>query len=289
MASFTRIKEYLSTDDGSAGTLLIPQLILPTMQEDQKKNLLDRSLAKWVLGPAQLAGHGGSFNYNQTVRNTGRVREMGEGAEATLDTQDYQTVTFTFTKYGVAVRITREMMEDSQFELFRSNIAAMGRRFAENETSLVLSALDGASTTVTGGAAITIANIAQAMFNVENNDYVPTDLIVGNEVLQDLRQIDTFAEADKWGDTSSYARTGFVGRIYGLNVHRFSSNAAPATTHARRAYVIDRMEAYGIAIKRDITVENYTLPTFDMEGAVITQRIDVRLLRDEAVGLITTT
>ena len=287
--AFTRLKEYLSTDDGASGSLLIPSLILPTMQEDQKKNLLDRSLAKWVLGPAQLAGQGGSFNYNQTIRNTGKIREMGEGAEATLDTQDYTTVTFTFTKYGVAVRITREMMEDSQFELFKSNIAAMGRRFAENETKLILTALEGAGTTVTGGAAFTIANLVTAMFNVEDTDYVPTDLIVGNEVLQDLRQIDTFAEANKWGDTSTYARTGFVGRIYGLNVHRFSSNAAPASSYARRAYVLDRSEAFGIAIKRDITVENYTLPTFDMEGAVITQRIDVRLLRSDAVGLITTT
>lgn len=287
--AFTKIKEYLSTDDGVVGTLLIPKLILPILVEDVEKNLLDRNLAKWVLGPAQLAGHGGNFEVNQATLNTGRIRELGEGAEVTLDSQDYQTVTFTFKKYGVAVRITREMMEDSQFELFQSNIKLFGRRFAENETSLVLSALDGANTTVTGGAAFTIANLTQAMFNVDDADFTPTDLVVGNEVLQDLRNIDTFAEADKWGDSTAMARTGFVGRIYGLNVHRFSSNAAPAVTHARRAYVIDRSEAYGIAIKRDITVEGFTLPSYDMEGAAITQRIDVRLLRSQAVGLITTT
>lgn len=286
MATFTRLKEYLSTDDGTAGQLLIPRVILPMMQEDQKKNLLDRSLAKFVVGPAQVQG--AVFNYNQTVRNTGRVRQVGEGAEIGMDSQDYTTVTFTPIKYGVSVRITREMMEDSQFELFRTNIAAMGRRFAENETRLILTALDNADTTITGGAAITVANITQSMLNLREDDYVPSDLIVGNEVLNDLMNIDLFNEANKWGDASTYARTGFVGRIYGLNVHVFSSNAAPATTYTRRAYVIDRSEAFGIAIKRDITVENYTLPLYDMEAACLTQRIDVRILRAEAVGLITT-
>lgn len=286
--AFTKIKEYLSTDDGTAGTLLIPQLILPTLQDAVDKTLLDRSLARWVITPDQLAKTGNTFNVNQVVRNTGKVREVGEGAEVPLDSQDYETVTFTFSKYGVAVRITREMMEDSQFELFRTNIQALGKRFAENETKLVLQALDGASTTVTGGAAITVANITTAMFNLEEDDFVPTDIICGNEVVQDLRNIDSFMEADKSGDSTPGLRTGVVGRVYGLNVHRFSSNAAPATTHARRAYVIDKSEAYGIAIKRDVTVEGFMLPSYDMEGAAITQRIDVRLLRSEAVGLITT-
>lgn len=286
--AFKKIQEYLSTDIGTAGTLLIPKVILPTLQDEVQKTLLDRSLARWVLGPSQLANVGGTFEVNQVTRNTGKIRVVGEGAEIPLDSQDYSTVTFTFKKYGVAVRITREMMEDAQFELFRSNIQALGRRFAENETKLVLSALDGANTTVTGGAAITIANITTAIFNLEDADFNPTDIIVGNEVLQDLRNIDTFAEADKRGGQAA-AQTGEVGRIYGLTVHRFSSNAAPATTHARRAYVIDRAEAYGIAIKRDVTVEGFMLPSYDMEGAAITQRLDVQLLRSEAVGLITTT
>lgn len=283
--AFTKIKEYLSTDDAVAGTLLTPALILPIMVEEVDKALLDRSLAAFVMGPSQLAGSSNTFNVNLETPDTMDLREVAEGAEVPLDTQDYETITFTFTKYGVAVRITREMMEDSQFELLQRNVRLAGRRFGENETRLVLNALEGANTTVTGGAAITIANLTVAMFNVEEENFTPTDFLVGNEVLQDLRNIDTFAEADKWGDSTSFNRTGMVGRIYGLNVHRFSTQVGTAT----RAYVLDRDQAYGIAIKRDITVENTTLPTFDMEGAVITQRIDVQLLRATAVGRITTT
>jgi len=282
--AFTKIKEYLSTDDGVAGTLLLPKLILPMMVEEVGKHLLDRSLAAFVLGPAQLANHSNSFDVNLETVDTLGLREVAEGSEIPLDAQDYETVTFTFKKYGVAVRITREMVEDSQFELLQRNIRMAGKRFAENETTLVLNALDGANSTVAGGAQITIANVTQAMQNVEDSDFTPTDIIVGTAVLNDLRNIDTFAEADKWGDSTSANRTGQIGRIYGLNVHRFSTQVGTNTT----AYVLDRAETYGIAIKRDITAENTTLPSYDMEGAVLTQRIDVRLLRSTAVSRITT-
>ena len=282
--AFTKIKEYLSTDDAVAGTLLTPAYILPTMISEVDKHLLDRSLAAFVLGPSQLKGSSNTFNVNLETVDTLDIREVAEGAEIPLDSQDYQTVSFTFRKYGVAVRITREMMEDSMFELLQRNVRLAAKRFAENETTLVLNALEGAANTVTGGAALTIANLATAMQNVEGSDFSPTDLIVGNEVLNDLRNIDTFHEADKAGDREMF-ETGYRGRILGMDVHRFSNQVGTTT----RAYVIDRREAYGIAIKRDITVENTTLPTYDMEGAVITQRIDVRLLRSAAVSRITTT
>ncbi|MCH7534266.1 MAG: phage major capsid protein [Bacteroidetes bacterium] len=280
--AFKKIQEYISTGDGLAGTLLIPKLIMPTLIEETDKNLLDRGLAAFVVSPAMIKGN--TFEINLETPDTGQVREVAEGAEVILDAQAYETVTFTPVKYGMAIRITREMMEDSQFELLQSNIRNVGKRLGENETRLVLEALEGASTTVAGGAAVTIANVTTAMLNVEAQDYTPTDLIVGTDVLNDLRNIDTFAEADKWGDSTNAARTGKVGMVYGLFVHLFSNQVGTSTT----AYVIDRSEAYGIAIKRDITVENTTLPSFDMEGAVVTQRLDIQLLRNEAVGRITT-
>jgi HK97 family phage major capsid protein len=199
----------------------------------------------------------------------------------------FSSVTFTPVKYGVAIRITREMMEDSQFDVLTANMREVGRRFAENETSMVITALDGANTTVAGGAALTIANISAAILAVNNEDYIPTDFIIGNEVLSDLQNIDTFVEANKAGNTDMMSR-GFIGTIFGLNVARFSTNAAPSTTYTKYGYVFDRRQAYAIAIKRDVTVENFTLPSYDMEGAAITQRLDVQLLRNKAIAKITT-
>lgn len=282
--AFKTIQEYISTADGTAGTLLIPKLIMPTLIEEVDKNLIPREMSAMVIGPTQFQGS--SVSVNLETPNTVLVREVGEGAEIPLDAMSFSSVTFTPKKYGVSIRITREMMEDSQFELFQRNIRTAGKRFAENETNLVLGVLDSANTTVTGGAAITIANLTTAMFNIEQNDFVATDLLVGNEVLNDLRNIDTFVEADKAGNTDMLQR-GFIGNIYGLNVARFSTNAG-ANAVATSAYVFDRRQAYGIAIKRDLTVENFDLPSYDMQGASLTQRIDVQALRTTAISKITT-
>lgn len=283
--AFKKINEYISTEDGTEGTLLIPKLIMPTLVEEVDKTLIPREMAAMVFSPTQIKGS--SFTVDLEEPNTLSLRSVGEGAEVPLDNIGFETVTFTPKKYGVAVRITREMMEDSQFELLQRNIRTAGRRFAENETKLILTALDGANATTAGGAAITIANIAESMYDVESNDYVPTEFLVGDEVVQDLRNIDTFVEADKAGNTAMLDR-GFVGTLFGLNVARFSTNAAPSATYAKYAYIFDRSQAYAIAIKRDLTVENFDLPTYDMEGAVITQRIDVQALRTKAISKITT-
>ena len=94
-------------------------------------------------------------------------------------------------------------------------------------------------------------------------------------------------EADKAGNTDMLSR-GFQGNIYGLNVIRFSTYAAPSSTYSKYAYVTDRDEAYGVAEKRGITVENFDLPLYDMMGAAITQRIKVEVLRSSAIAKITT-
>jgi HK97 family phage major capsid protein len=287
--TFNKIQEYISTGTGSQGTLLIPKLIMPTLIKAVDKTLLPREMAAQVWGPTQIQGS--SFSVNLESPDTINVRIIGEGAEIPLDQLEYSSVTFTPVKYGVAIRITREMIEDSQFEIFKGNIETVGKRFAENEQKLILTALDGANSTVAGGAAITIANITEAMMNVEGPgaDYRVTDMIIGTEVLNDLRNIDVFVEANKAGNTEMLNR-GYIGNIFGANVARFSATgqAAPSTTYAKYAYVFDRSQTYGIAIKRDLTVENFTLPSYDMEGAAITQRIDVQLLRSKAVSKITT-
>jgi len=285
--AFKTIKEYISTEDGTPGTLLIPKLILPALIDEVEKNLVPRELAKVVYTPNMIQGS--SITVDLETADSLTLKQLGEGAEIPLDNMTYSSITFTPVKYGVAIRITREMTEDSQFPLLEGSIRASGRRFAENETKLILTALDGSSNDVSGGAAVTIANITEAMKNIEDNNFTATDILCGNEFVQDLRNIDTFVEADKRGNSEMLDR-GFVGRVYGLNAVRFSpsTNVTPSTSHTKYGYVLDRTQAYGIAISRDITLENFDLPTYDMSGAAITQRIDVKLLRAGAVSRITT-
>jgi HK97 family phage major capsid protein len=286
MTGYKSIHELLQTDLGTEGQLLIPRKIYDTLIDEVDKNLIPRSEAAMYFGPSDIPGS--SIDIDKTDPNTMDVRVIAEGAEVILDQASYSSQNLKPKKYGVGIRITREMLEDSKWNLLENNLRIAGKRFAENETKLIIeNGLDAAQNTVSGGAAITIANITTAMQYLDDEDYTPTTLFVGMEVLQDLRNIDTFVEASKVGNTDMLQR-GFLGTIYGLNVIKFSTNAAPSSTYSKYAYVTDKMHAYVIAEKRPVTIENFELPVHDMSASSITQRIVVDELRAKAICKITT-
>jgi len=286
MTEYKAVKELLQTGMGTEGQLLLPRQIYNTLIEEVDKVLIPRSECAIYFGSGDIPGS--SIDVDLVNVNQGIIRIVAEGAEIPIDQTSYTSFNLKPVKYGVSVRITREMLEDCKWNLLQHNLQTFGKRFAENETKLILSdALDNATNTVAGGAAITIANITRAIQYLDDADYSATTLFVGMEVLNDLRNIDTFVEANKVGNTDMLAR-GFLGTIYGLNVLKFSTNAAPSTTYSKYAYVTDRTQAYVIAEKRPVSVENLTLPLYDMDAASITQRLKIRHLRADAIAKITT-
>ena len=278
-------QNILTTDQATEGSLLIEKKIYDELIEEVEKNLIPRTEAAHYIAPAAIPGS--SIDIDLATPDTMKVRIIGEGAEAPLSAPAFTSTNLKPKKYATRIVTSTEMKEDGKWDLLAFSVRLAGKRLAENETNLIITALDGAGTTVAGGAAITIANLTTGMQGLEDNDYTPTTLIVGPEVLNDLRQIDTFVEVDKSGSTEMLQR-GFLGTIFGMKVYRFSRNAAPSTTYSKYAYIWDKTEAYAIAEKRPITVENYVLPSHDISGAVITQRIVVSLLRSNAVAKITT-
>jgi len=276
------IQELLSTATGTEGSLLIVKKIYDQLIMEVDKNLIPRSEAAIFFGPGEIPGS--SVDVDLVDENTMDVRLVAEGAEIPIDQVSYSSTNLKPLKYGVGIRITRELMEDSKWNLLQHNIMTAGKRCAENENSLVITALDTAANTVSGGAAITISNITTGIQYLEDADYTGTTFIVGNEVLNDLRNIDTFVEANKVGNTEMLTR-GFLGNIYGLNVIRVSTNAGMTKT---TSYIIDNRYAYMIAEKRPLMVENFMLPALDMQAATVTQRIAVKALRTSAIAKITT-
>jgi len=286
MTEYKAVQELLNTGLGTEGQLLIPRKIHDTLIEEVDKNLIPRSEAAIYFGPGDIPGS--SIDVDLVTPNTMDVRIVAEGAEIPIDQAAYTSINLKPVKWGVALRITRELLEDAKWNLLQHNIKVAGKRFAEKETELILSAaLMSYANMVTGGAAITIADITRAMQYLEDSDYTPTTLFVGMEVLNDLRNIDTFVEANKVGNRDMLAR-GFLGTIYGLNVIKFSTNAAPSTTYSKYAFITDRMHAYVLAEKRPVTVENFEMPVYDMSAASITWRFVAKDLRNEAICKIHT-
>jgi len=284
MEEYRNIKEFLGTGISTQGQLLVVRKIYDQLIDEVEYALIPRELAALYFGPGDIPGS--SIDVDLVTEESADVRAIAEGAEFIMDPAAYTSTNLRPVKYGAAVRITREMLEDGKWNLLQHNVKYLGKKVAENENSLIISeSLDSAANTVTGGATVTIANITRAMQYLEDADKHATDYLVGPEVANDLRNLDTFAEADKFGSREMMER-GFVGMVYGMKVWRVSANAGMTTTSS---YVIDREHAYMIAEKRPLTVENFELPVYDMSGAVVSHRIKTAALRTNAIAKITST
>jgi len=288
MAKYKYIQEAISTDDGTAGSLLISKKIHDQLIEEIDKRLIPRELASMYVGPSQIKGS--SFIWNGEEFNAMGVKEVNELGEIPKLEPGYETNSITPVKYGLRIEISQEMIEDGKWGrgLFDRAVRQAAKRFAENETELILEQLDNASNTVSGGANVTIANLVRAKQYLEDEDYEPTDCICGIEFANDLIQIDTFTEVDKSG-SREVLNKGFLGDVFGIRFYRFSTNAAPSSTYSKYGYIIDRDWAYLIAEKRTLQQKAYTLETHDLEGVALTQRIAVKYRKADAIAKITTT
>lgn len=275
-----QVQEYLSRDAGTPGSLLIPTTIAELVPAVEKA-LIGRKYARVVLGPTDI--NGTSVDINLETADSQTVFRVAEGAAVPTVTSSYTTVNIKPVKYASRPLITKEMVEDGQFNLIGANIRRSGIELAENETSLIITALDGAGNTVSGGTAVTLANITRAMQYLEDSNFKPGVLFVGPEVLKDLRDIDTYVEVDKSGDRSVLVDTGFRGKLYGMDVVVVSGSLITTTS----AYVVDPAEAFAIVEKRPVTVKEYADDITDTMGAVLTQRVAVSLLKSGAVAKIT--
>lgn len=276
------IREILSTGTGTEGSLLIVKQIFDTLIEAVDGARIGRAYAAYVVGPSGIPGS--SLDWNLEDERVGKVFRIPEGAPIPIHDVTYSSFNIKPSKFGVRPMITKEMTEDSKFDLMAQNIRRAGVTLAENEDTLIITALDQAANTVSGGAAITIANITRAMQHLEDNDYTATTFLVGPEVANDLRNIDTFVEADKLGSREAL-QSGKVGVIFGMDVLRGSTRYITTTS----SYVFDRSHAFIVVEKRPITMEDYDDVVHDMSGVVITQRLAVRQLRTNSIAKITTT
>jgi len=281
--------DFARASANSASTsYLIPRTLLPSVMNAVRKKLILRGLAARVFGPSSIPGRTLVIPMQSEITsNTALPVDLtGEGAEIAMGQTQFESLTLTPVKYAIRVGVTKEMMEDGIMDLISYHSELAGYEFADNEEALIVSQLDAADTAssnsvANSNATLPISDITEAMQNLEASNYNPTHMIVGAEVANDLRNIDTFNEAQRTGGASAVNQR-LVGSIFGMKVI-VSNNVS-----AKLAYVIDANHAFVIAEKRPITVERYTDYARDSGFLVVTQRLAVSYLRSKAVSEITT-
>ena len=274
-----------ATAGSSTGSYTIPRTLYSTLIKAVRKKLVLRPLAAMVIGPGSIPGS--SIDIPLQTKDSMEVHRITEGAVIPLDAESYSGFNMKPIKYGVRIMITKEMQEDSLFDVMGLNVATAGYELADNEEALIIATFDtGTAETdstrvANSNATLPISDIAAAMLGLEEENYAATHMVIGAEVASDLRQIDTFVEADKVGISDPSQK--LIGKIFGMKVI-MSNNVS-----AKYAYIIDREHAFLIAEKRPVTIEKYFDAARDTSFAVATQRCTTRYLRSGAIARIITT
>ena len=279
-----KIQELLTTGTGTEGTLLIVRKIADTLVEDVMATLIPRTYAAFVYGPADIPGS--SIDVNTEDLNSLTVEVVAEGAEIPMGNPAFSTFNVKPKKVAIRPQITREMIEDGKFNLIQLSIKRATAKLAEYENTRVVAALDGAQNTVSGGTAISVANITRAMQYLDDDRFKPRVLIIGPEVANDIRNLSAFSAAYEYGNNSQVIN-GLVGKIFGMDVIMVSVGGQTGYT-TTTAYVCDPEYGYVIAEKRPVTMEMFSDTIHDMEGVVVSQRIETATLRSRAIAKITT-
>lgn len=245
---------------------VIPETLYSTIIEAMRKKLLGTQFVALRIGPSGCKGS--NVQIISSTKDALKVYTVAEGTDVPMSKEGFTKRTLTPLKYGTRPVITKEMQEDSQWDQAQRALVEAGYQMAKKLDSLIMSAIEAgntvASNTVSGGAAITIDNITQGMYNLEVADYTPTDLICSAEVIKDIRNIDTFVEADKSGVTDP--SKSLIGTIFGMQVW-FTNQVT-----AKYAYIIDRDHAIALVEKRPLTIEGYKDEIKDLSGLVLTAR-----------------
>lgn len=283
--------DFASSTAGS-GTMsyLIPRTLFGNVINAVRRKLMLRGLAAMVFGPTAIPGRTLvlPLQAERVATTTALPLQMvTEGGEIPLGQTQFTNLTLTPVKYGIRIGVSKELQEDALVDLIPYHSELAGYEFALNEESLIISQLDAGTTSssnlvANSNATLPISDITQAMQQLETYNYMPTHMIVGVEVANDLRNIEEFNTAKDTGG-ANYTNQSLVGSILGMKV--LMSNSVSA----KLAYVIDANHAFVIAEKRPITVERYNDYARDTGFVTVTQRIAVSYLRTYAMSEITTT
>jgi hypothetical protein len=224
-----------------------------------------------------------------------RAFDVGEGTEVRIAGERYDYIDVNMRKIGVRPTISREMVEDAQWDVVARQLAEGGRAMAQKENELGLAILNtqGTSSNNYQGWANTIASANSAYIAYpdlvgaigtlrENNAFPDTAAVYPSEEA-DLLNDDKFIHSFYFGGLAKKAMgpPDFFGQVLGIRT------LTSTLVTAGNSLVIDTARAAGFVIRRDVTVENLVDPIKDVSGAVFTERMNLGVLRAPAICQIT--
>jgi hypothetical protein len=220
------------------------------------------------------------------------AEEVAEGAKVPIDTQIYSKQDIVIKKTGTRPLITNELIEDCLFDIAQLELSKAGARMENklNRDCLAEMLGDQGCTAITpAGTHSAIADLVIARNSVQAYNYMP-DTFLTHPTAEGYYLADSNLIYASYFGSPAVLTTGKMPKIFGMTPHTLSVTTGDAAlnwdgtvaaTHWN-ALVFDSKATAYLAMRRDLTVEQYDDPIHDILGIACTMRYGVEVIRNTA-------
>ena len=273
------VRELLLTTAIESTNLIQTEMYKTVVEGAEPFKVMRQALNVLPMGAATLdipVGEAGSY-----------AREVAEGAEVPISTQDYSKVTFTAKKIAERPVITDEMVADALYPVIELELRKAGAKLENKINQMaIVELVDNSSANEhdTNGSNQGIKAIAAAVAKVEADGFMPDRIVM--------------CPGFKAGLMAEFVPTGFSGadtvmtgklpNLLGLQafvsnvVHTTAASWAYGTNEDLGAVVFDSQNSTMLGIRQDITVKRYDDVVRMLQGTVVSARVAVGTLQANA-------
>ena len=275
------VRELLLTTAIESTNLIQTEMYKTVVEGAEPFKVMRNALNVLPMGAATLdipVGEAGSY-----------AREVAEGAEVPISTQDYSKVTFTAKKIAERPVITDEMVADALYPVIELELRKAGAKLENKINQMaIVELVANTAQHDTAGSNQGIKAIAAAIAKVEGAGYIPDRIVM--------------CPGFKAGLMAEFVPTGYSGadavmsgklpNLLGLQafvsnvVHTTATSWAYASGDNIGAVVFDSQNSTMLGIRQDITVKRYDDVVRMLQGTVVSARVAVDTLSATAGAYI---
>lgn len=217
--------------------------------------------------------------------------DVAEGAEIPIDITTPSATTFTIKKTGVRPAITREMIEDGLVDVIALELGAAGlnmeNKFNQDCINTILANCTTTYDCATVAATQGIKAVAGGYAALAGANWTADALVMCPGAMGRLMQ--DFLQVTANYAVGTTATSGILPPVLGLRSGMYGGTYTGATYTWRYTtdndigmLVLDSKKAGAVAMRRDMTVEQYDDPIRDLMGASVTMRYGVNYFQPTA-------
>ena len=210
------------------------------------------------------------------------------------ETENLKFAEFRVFKYGIRPVITREMVEDAEYDVIARQLKQAGEQL---ENGLNLAALemlmaeaDHDNDIITEEDVATVADIGECIYKLKSKKFLP-DTMVMSPLFEAMLLNDVHLLSAPYPNEKAF-RAGDIGKpILGLNLFSTNVDAKNAlftfggkNSQDPLALIYDYDQAGMILMREELRVERYSDPIKDLVGMSATMRFGVGKIRDTAIS-----